>query len=320
MGVTPGLRPLGFGEILDGALKVFGRHWRTLVACVLVPTVPIQIVSVLLVLSIAPEQFDLDAEPSTAVPEGSELAAVLVVQLLSLLASLLAWAACFKAVADGYLGREPSVGGSLRFGMPRIPRLFGLGIVCGLLIAVGLLGLVVGALFVAAFLILAVPALLFERIGVFPAIGRSFELVKGRYWPIVLMLLVLVIALIVGSVVLGGILGGLLSASGADDEAAGAIVSFVLGVGITAVTTPIFAALVTALYVDQRVRRERFDLGSLAAGIGEPAPSAPDAGAPPQPFPPAPGVAGGPPAPDPPAPSGPSEWQPPAPPTRPPPP
>ena len=274
MGGNPGLRPLSFGEILDVALKIFGRHWQTLVACVLVPTIPIQIVSVLVILSIAPEQFDPDTSP-TATPEGTgtELAAILVVQLLSLIASLLAWAACFKAVADGYLGQQPSLGGSLRFGLPRIPRLFGLSVVTGLMIIIGLFGCLVGALFVAAFVILSIPALLLERIGIFAAIGRSFELVKGRYWQTVLMLLVIFAGLIVLTIVLGAIFG--LAGGANSGEAANAIAQFVASVAASAVTTPIFAAILTVLYFDQRVRKEGFDLQLLAEGIGERAPDTP---------------------------------------------
>ena len=270
MAGNPGLRPLSFGEILDVALKIFGRHWRTLVACVLVPTVPLQILSVLVVLSIAPEQFDLDGE-TTAAPEGTgtEIAAVLVVQLLSALASLLAWAACFKAVADGYLGRDPSVGRSLRFGLPKILRLLGLAIVTGVMIAVGFLGILIGALFVAALVILSPAALLFERVGVFSAIGRSFELVRGRYWAIVLLVLVIFLAFLVIGVVFGGILGAVAGAAGSEDETAGAIVSFLSNTALTAVTTPLFAAIVTVLYFDQRVRKEGFDLQLLAEGMGE---------------------------------------------------
>ena len=273
MGGNPGLRPLSFGEILDVALKIFGRHWQTLVACVLVPTIPIQIVSVLVILSIAPEQYDPNTSP-TAAPEGTgtEIAAILVVQLLSLIASLLAWAACFKAVADGYLGQQPSLGGSLRFGLPRIPRLFGLSVVCGVMIIVGVFGCLVGALFVAALVILSVPALLLERIGVFAAIGRSFELVKGRYWQTVLMLLVIFAGLIVITIVLGSIFGLVGANSG---ETANAVASFVASVAAAAVTTPIFASILTVLYFDQRVRKEGFDLQLLAEGIGERAPDTP---------------------------------------------
>src|SRR5690349_9745527 len=229
MGGNPGLRPLSFGEILDVALKIFGRHWQTLVACVLVPTIPIQIVSVLVILSIAPEQYDPDTSP-TATPEGTgtEIAAILVVQLLSLIASLLAWAACFKAVADGYLGQHPTLGGSLRFGLPRIPRLFALSVVCGVMILIGVFGCLVGALLVAALVILSVPAMLLERIGVFAAIGRSFELVKGRYWQIVLMLLVIFVALLVISSVFGALFG---VAASDGSETANAIVAFIASVG-----------------------------------------------------------------------------------------
>lgn len=271
MGGNPGLRPLSFGEILDVALKIFGRHWRTLVACVLVPTVPLQILSVLVVLSVAPEQFDLSADSTATAPEGSgtEIAAFLVVQLLSALASLLAWAACFKGVADGYLGRDPSVGRSLRFGLPKILRLFGLAIVTGVMVAIGLLGILVGALFVAALVILSVPALLFERIGVFSSIGRSFELVKGRYWSIVLLVLVIFLAFLVLGIVFGGILGATAGAAGTESEAAGAVVTFLSNTVLTAITTPLFAAIVTVLYFDQRVRKEGFDLQLLAEGMGE---------------------------------------------------
>lgn len=307
MGGNPGLRPLSFGEILDVALKIFGRHWQTLVACVLVPTVPLQILSVLVVLSIAPEQFDLDAD-STTTPEGSgtEIAAVLVVQLLSALASLLAWAACFKAVSDGYLGRDPSVGRSLRFGLPKIPRLFGLAIVTGIMILIGLLGLLIGALFVAALVILSVPALLFERIGVFSSIGRSFELVKGRYWSIVLLIVVIFLALLVLGVVFGGLLGAVAGAAGTESEAAGALVSFLSNTVLTAITTPLFAAIVTVLYFDQRVRKEGFDLQLLAEGMGE---QPPFTGAP-QPYEPQPEHDSQPPPQ--PAPGGLSGWQPPS--------
>ena len=309
MSGNPGLRPLSFGEILDVALKIFGRHWQTLVACVLVPTVPLQILSVLVVLSIAPEQFDLDADP-TATPEGSgtEVAAVLVVQLLSALASLLAWAAVFKAVADGYLGRDPSVGRSLRFGLPKILRLLGLSIVAGIMVAIGLIGILVGALFVAALVILSPAALLFERIGVFSSIGRSFELVRGRYWSILLLVIVIFLAFLVLGLVFGGILGAVAGAAGTESEAAGALVSFLSNTVLTAITTPLFAAIVTVLYFDQRVRKEGFDLQLLAEGMGE---SPAFTGAPqPESQPPQPQAEPQPPAQ--PAPGGTSGWQPPS--------
>src|SRR5215217_3355699 len=111
MGGNPGLRPLGFGEILDVSLKIVGRHWWQLSACVLVAIVPLQIISVLVVLSIAPDQFNFNDSSPEPIDDGTEIASLLVVGLLRVLTLIVAAAACFRAVADGYLGRETSVGG-----------------------------------------------------------------------------------------------------------------------------------------------------------------------------------------------------------------
>ena len=240
-------------------------------ACVLVPTVPIQIVSILVVLSIAPEQFDLTSDSANSFggdTDGTEIAGVIVLRVLELLATVLAWAACFKAVADGYLGRETSLGGSLRFGLPKIPRLLGLTILAGLMIGIGLILIIIPGIVLGTFLSLAVPALLFERIGVFSAIGRSFELVSGRFWSILLLLLVTFVAVLVVSFVFGLLIGGIAAAAADDSQAVGAAVTFLVTVGASAVTTPIFAAIISVLYFDQRVRKEGFDLQLLAQGVG----------------------------------------------------
>ena len=118
-------------------------------------------------------------------------------------------------------------------------------------------------------------------------------------------MLVIFLAFLVIGVVFGGILGAVAGAAGSEDETADAIVSFVSNTALTAVTTPLFAAIVTVLYFDQRVRKEGFDLQLLAEGMGEqPA----FTGAPqPQPQPP---QQAQPPAQ--PAPGGTSGWQPPS--------
>ena len=54
----PGLRPLAFGEILDVGIKLCLRNWRVLVMCVVWLVLPVQIVSVGIVLSVAPDALD----------------------------------------------------------------------------------------------------------------------------------------------------------------------------------------------------------------------------------------------------------------------
>ena len=112
----PGLRPLGFGEILDVGIKLYLRHWRPLMLCVVGLVLPAQILSVLALLSVAPDLLD-PTTTSTIEPgeEDSFIAAQSVAALLQALVYVIATAACFKAVSDAYLGAEPSARRSLGF-------------------------------------------------------------------------------------------------------------------------------------------------------------------------------------------------------------
>ena len=66
----------------------------------------------------------------------------------------------------------------------------------------------------------------------------------------------------------GLLIGGIAAAAADDSQAVGAAVTFLVTVGASAVTTPIFAAIISVLYFDQRVRKEGFDLQLLAQGVG----------------------------------------------------
>jgi Membrane domain of glycerophosphoryl diester phosphodiesterase len=296
-----GLRPLAFGEILDVALKIVARHWRVLVACVAIVVLPVQLASTLLVYSIDPARFDLNASgTTTTTADDSEVGALVAASVLQFLSVMLAAAACFKAVGDGYLGGEPGLGRSLSFGLTRIPRLFGIYIVVGVCVVVGLILFIAPGVWIGTVWSLAVPAMLFERTGVFAALSRSFELVKGRFWGVLGLLVVSVLIVFAISFVLGLLIGGLGAVVTADSEVAGAIVNLVATVVSNMITLPLFAAVLTVLYFDQRVRKEGFDLQLLADGLGGDAPLAPQ-----QPAEPA-------------APPAYSGWQPPGPPTGPP--
>src|SRR5215210_7118755 len=131
---TPALRPLGLGEILDVGIKIYMRHWRTLMACVVLVVLPVQILSVLITLSIAPEFLDVTSD-DTGVSDsesGTFLAAQGIIALLEGLVWLLSTAACFKAVADAYLGGRPSARVSLGFAVRQLPRVFWLYVVYSL--------------------------------------------------------------------------------------------------------------------------------------------------------------------------------------------
>ena len=100
------------------------------------------------------------------------------------------------------------------------------------------------------------------------ALGRSFGLVKGRWWP---TFGALVLAFILVGIVSAG-LTQLLAAFSLGSTGHGSIVDFTLRVVTETVssliTTPFTAALTVVLYIDLRVRKEGFDVQLLAAQIG----------------------------------------------------
>jgi MFS family permease len=264
------LRPLGIGEILDAGIKLFMRHWRTLVLCVACLILPIQIVSVLITASIAPEQFDLTSSESGVEPgeEAAFIVGQLIVLLLTVVGALLATAACFNAVADAYLGTEPDWRRSLRFGARRLWALIGLAIVGVLMLVVAFLLLIVPGIWLAVAMSVAVPALLLERIGPLRSIRRSLGLVRGRWWPtagalVVGYLMIAILGAIVQYAVL--IIPSLLTDGNTLVSALAAVVGGTLG---AAITTPYSAAVVTLLYFDLRVRKEGLDLQLIAEGTG----------------------------------------------------
>jgi hypothetical protein len=121
---------------------------------------------------------------------------------------------------------------------------------------------------------LAVPALMLEPVGIFGAIGRAIRLSRRQFWR--LLGLLLLMTLVVG--VAGAILRAPFSIAGqvvvtaSTDTGHGLLVYLVLtAVGTvlsSAFLQPFVAAVMALLYIDQRIRKEAYDVELLSrAGI-----------------------------------------------------
>lgn len=269
---NPSLRPLSIGEILDAGIKVVTRHWKPLVTCIVGLVAPLYIVYVLVLASVDPDQLTTENTFSTSSStSGSDDAAVLVGSLVSaflLVATfVIAFTACFKAVSDAWLGAQPEVGRSLRFGLRRSPMLVVLFIVYSIPVGIGLLLCLVPGIWLTVCWLVCIPAMLFERVGPFKALGRSYSLIQQRWWASFLLLIVCyLLATIVSFVIQFGLLG--IAAVVAEDSVlAGAVAQVVGSTVSTAITYPYLAAVLTILYFDQRVRKEGFDLQLQAEGF-----------------------------------------------------
>ncbi|MFD4320437.1 hypothetical protein [Streptomyces sp. NPDC058548] len=230
-GVIP-LRPLGMGEILDGAAKTLRTYWRTVLAITVTVAVISEIADILATRYLTPgvpaanpdatraealEQ-SLDATQSSLIGMGPAL-------LVMLMASLVSAALLTIVISRAVLGRPVSLGAAWKEARPRLLQLIGLtlllaamsaaivmvGLLPGLLIGgaagaaltfLGGLGALVAAVWLMIRFSLASPALMLERGGVIQSLKRSAKLVQGAWWrifgiTILTQLLIFVFAIIV---------------------------------------------------------------------------------------------------------------------------
>ena len=274
------LRPLGVGEILDVSIKVYLRHWRTLLKVVAVIEVPIQLIGFVVLLSILPDQTlrqqNFGSGPVTTT--GSvDVAAVLggyaVYLVLTLVAAALATAASLKAVSDAYLGERPTWSSSLRFALRRLHSVVWVQLLIAVLAFLAAIALVVPGVWLWVSWSVAVPALLLEGVRGFRALGRSFGLVQGRWWATFAVILLAFIAAAILTSAISALFSSLVF-TGASNSALGSLTLSTVGGTIAGVLTrPFQSAVPTILYYDLRVRKEGLDVQLLAQRLGITQPS-----------------------------------------------
>jgi hypothetical protein len=278
---APRLRPLGIGEILDVGIKVYTRNALTLFKIVVFVVLPAQVIVNALEVSALPKgvavsgsgTFGPTFSPNgTGTVTGHDVGVVVAgfgaALLIGFVAGQLAQAGCFRAVADAYLGEEVGWRSSLKFALRRLPALVVLSIVSGILTAVGLLLCIVPGVYLWGAFYVAVPVLLVEGSRPFRALGRSRELVRGRWWGTFGVAVVGYLLVAIVGVALSGLIVGVAFANPARNTVTGFLLNtFAATVGAM-LTTPAAAAFATVLYIDLRVRKEGFDLLLLARRLG----------------------------------------------------
>jgi hypothetical protein len=272
---VPQLRPLGIGEILDVGIKITMRHWWTLARAVLVVVVPLQLVAAIVDVSASGGVVTSTGDPATIEEDEvwTFVAAALVALTLTLLAQTIATGACFKAVADAYLGNVPSWKRSLAEVLRRLHSIIWVSILAFVLGALGLIACIAPGIWLYISWTVAVPALLTEGVTGRRALGRSFRLVRGFWWRTFAIIILGSVLAGILEAALGGVLGAVSFATSSD--VVDVVTSLLSAVVAGAITVPFVAAVTIVLYVDLRVRKEGFDLALLVQRFGEPGAGAP---------------------------------------------
>lgn len=298
------LRPLGLGDVYDGALKTIRRNPGAMVGLAALVSTAFLVLPALVSLVLAATgnmTTDASGGSGTLGPDFAEAAPAVaagVAGLFGWLATVVLNGMIVHVVAEAVVGRKSTIGDAWSATRGRLLRLLALTALDGLVlvllvgIPVGIAfvlwtvshaaGVIVGVLGVLAALVLAAfvqvrafqlaaPALVLERIGVFAALRRSFALTRAQFWRLFgIALLTGLVVGIVGEVVavpfaVVGALGPELVSSGAVAALVTVFAGYLSKILVSMITTPFSSAVVALLYVDQRIRKEGFDVALMTA-------------------------------------------------------
>jgi len=302
------LRPLGLGDIYDAAFKVIRFNPKAtvgaavLVAAVAMAAPALAAAAIAAGLGLAA---DGSGDLATADDAATVLAfgSIAVGSALQYVGLVFVTGMIAHVVAAAAIGRRLTLGEAWAATRGRRWRLVGLTVVIGLiwilaltvyvvasaalvvvgdstLVSVGWFLVTIPALLVLLawtwirLTYLAVPALMLERTGVFAALGRGYRLTRRQFWRTFGIALLTVLITSVASQVLSVpfSIAGSIASIGFSDSTAGLlvyVVSTALGtVASTAFVAPFTAAVTSVQYLDQRMRKEAYDVELMAqAGI-----------------------------------------------------
>ena len=201
-GIVP-LRPLGVGEILDGALQTIRRYPKPVLGLTVVVVTVSQLLQVALTVPLVRGQHNVALDdPNITTDEAfhslsGSFSTAIVAGIIPAIARLFLTGVLIVMVSRAVLGQPVTVRGAWTSFKPSVGRLLLLSLAVIGLLLVGCLALCVGAIYVWVVLALAPAALVLERAGVGTAISRSRSLVQGSWWRV---FGILVLASILGAV------------------------------------------------------------------------------------------------------------------------
>lgn len=305
-GIVP-LRPLGLGEVLDGAFRAVRANPRVmfgLTAVVVTAVVAIMaVVGWYLTGVLAGSMSDLTGtlDPDGALgldtQMGSVVATFLTTPFLALATTVLT-GLLMVSVSRSVIGQTVSMGEVVRLARRRVWAVVGFTVLVGLawllviaaftagitvlavnetwwavavLAVLALVVLLVGGVWVTVRTLLVPPALMLEGGRFWPTVARAWRLTRGSFWRLLgIYLLVSIIVSVVSQTV--ALPAASVAAFAFDDPAMTSFPSIAVNsvaqiVALT-LTTVFSAAVVALLYIDVRMRREGLDV-ELARSAGE---------------------------------------------------
>lgn len=293
------MRPLGLGEILDGAFRSIRANPRVMFGLAVMVVTVVVIVQAALewyvggLLTGALSDFSATADPTGDLgldqQMGMTLGALLSLPLL-LVASTVLTGLLIVSVSRSVIGQTVTLGEAVKASRRRVWWVLGITLLSGAVLAVGY-ALVVGGIVLAATderwaivgiaaifgtllmgvvtvwisvrMLLVAPALMLEGGAFWATVRRAWKLTRGSFWRLfgIYLLVQIIMSVVVGII---AVPTTLISTLVFDDPLmlsfGGIVVSSIADVVSYTLTTVFSAAVVALLYIDVRMRREGLDV------------------------------------------------------------
>ncbi|MGO9590393.1 MAG: hypothetical protein ACLP3K_10160 [Candidatus Acidiferrales bacterium] len=260
------LRPLSLGEILDRTFSLYRNNFLLFIGITAIPQLlilAVHLAQLLLFGYIGTTRID----PTRTALSGGMAAGALLSGLLAtvvyLAAYLYAQGGTVYAVSELYLGRTTTIGESLRRMRGQAMNLFGVTLLNGIAILVGLILLIVPGIWLACRLITCVPAALLEDLGARDSLERSYRLTEGSAGRAFVIYLIYFVMAIIAASLFTYPFDVMIALSAARHPESVRMWLALAQVGNTigeTLITPILLIATAVFYYDLRVRKEAFDL------------------------------------------------------------
>ncbi|WP_433252375.1 hypothetical protein ACQPYK_07705 [Streptosporangium sp. CA-135522] len=303
-GIIP-LRPLGLGDILDGAIKLIRSNPKTILGMSAIAAalgaIPVAVGQAILLGRAGTALDDPELLRSREIDVLAQYGGTLVSYAVQFIVVTVLTGVLTRILGRAVFGGKMTVGEAWRLTRNRVPTLFGLvlagmvfmlvplALVVAIIVGLGAAGAGLGtivllsvlavvafvaySLFVTTRLALAASVAVLERRGVVASLRRSWSLVSGGFWRTLgILLLTQIIAGLVATVLslpftFAGTFAGMFGEGSTGSQIAAAILIAVGGTIGAMITYPFQAGVNGLLYADRRMRAEAFDLVLQTAAI-----------------------------------------------------
>ena len=263
------LRPLNLGDVIGGSFEIYGKSALQMMQIVALVVIPVTIVEVIISrVTLPSDVFLRHGQLYTFGSTTSNTGGTIAVFALNLLGTWLAAGALFHLQLDTYLGRAHTASDSLAYFSHRALQLVLLGLMVLVIVVIGIALLILPGIWLAVGCSVAFPVLMLEGKKGTDAIGRSMQLVSGRWWVTFVRLIVAYIIYIAWTAIfeaIGGAIG-----HGLSNVTVYEIVRGVANAVGFIVAYPFITAVINLIYLDLLTRSDGLTDGTLSGRPRDP--------------------------------------------------